>query len=168
MTRTIQIDLNLRTALQSIPHATAVPCVTNDLPSIILKCEQRDLQSLRRPNIRIRFTPQLALYPTAAVFRLEFAFYDRTDPYTGDAFLNPSKEPDLALLRLFVDTPHVDFHLFDMRLNYAISKRLNVGEATRNDLRSLIVQALTANAIIEQHGKFDYDRALAELREATA
>jgi hypothetical protein len=164
----IKLPDDILQALATIGGPTAIPLDIGREDGqgsdcgVLLVLDAATCKSAQRPGVAVRFQPQLALHPEAAVFRLAATLYDRpANPLEIDAFLNPADAHDLALLRKLSRQRTIEFHFFDALKvaegGYVFSKRIKLGAATTGDLARLIRRAGQHNAGLR---RLDYSTAL--------
>lgn len=159
----IKLPSIVREVLLSRPEQGALAYDTNHGPAIITKSSLEDALSMNKQGIIIAVTPQLALYDTAAVFRIYIEFRDKArNPMRLDTFLNPAEPDDFDFLRSLANSTTLDFWLFDLALNHVGQKRIRWNPQTAGDLKGMIRQALDHNAGLARQ---DYTAALERLKQ---
>lgn len=137
------LDPDEKSKLLNQPGMMSVPATVRGFPAFVLKVEKADAESFRRPGIIVGFLPGLFMYRTGAAIRLYTEFMRKGETeFSFEAILNPGDQADRTLLRLFTTAGTIDFHIFDMDLNYVFTKRIEYKPRFRAELRELLVQAL--------------------------
>lgn len=145
-----QLPATYQHALRSQPGPQCVAMLVNGLASIVIKLDRHTIADLRGP-VPIAFRPELGLFQAGAVVRLAVAFHDRPgSPLEMDTFLNPAAPEGLAILRCLSTQDILDFHLFDMGMEYQLSKRIPLRQVSRSEVASMIDDAHMHNAHLDE------------------
>lgn len=145
------IPSDMKRIMKAQPGPFCSCLMINDQAGVIVKADRKTISGLRG-TIPIGYRSELGLYPSGAVVRLVFDFYDQPDnPLTMDTFLNPGGADDLRFLRTLATQPAIVIHLFeDSAIEYQYSKQINHRETSRAELSRLIEMALEHDATIER------------------
>ena len=144
----------------STPGPQCAMMMVDGLAAFVVKLDQETIDGFRGP-LSIAVHAELGQYPQGAVVRLVAQFHDDAHgPFEMDTFLNPANRDDFRVLWRLCGQDVLNFHFFDMAIDYVLSKSIPYHHGQRDELDCALRQALQHNRAV---GRIDFAAAKATM-----
>jgi hypothetical protein len=133
----------------AMPGPQCAIMMVDDVAAFVVKLDRETIDEFRG-KMSIAAHTELGQYPQGAVIRLVAQlFHDASHgPFEMDMFLNPANRNVLRVLRRLCGQDVLNFHFFDMAIDYVLSKGIPYQQGQRDELDYALSLSLRHNRTV--------------------